>query len=154
MRITLLIVASCVLLAGCYTLQPARGVVPQIGTAMAFDINDAGRVALGGSMGPEIAQIEGRLLDRDSADYIVAVSGLKLLRGGEQIWRGERVRIKSDYVSSLYERRFSASRSIAMGAAGVGIIAILAGRSIIGLGGPHPGPTPPDTGQTHRLPRP
>ena len=47
------------LLAGCYTLQPARGVTPEIGARVAFDVNDAGRVVLGGSMGPEIDQVEG-----------------------------------------------------------------------------------------------
>ena len=139
------------LAAGCYTLQPAQ-VVPPRGTEMAFDINDIGRVALGGSMGPEIAQVEGRLVDRDSSEYVVAVTALKLLRGGEQVWRGERVRIKSEYVSSLYERRLSKGRSIALGAAGVGLIALWAGKSIIGLGTPGPGQTPPDTNQTHRIP--
>jgi hypothetical protein len=141
-------------LAGCYTLEPARGPVPQIGTDMAFDINDAGRAALGGSMGPEIGQIEGRLLDIDSGEYIVAVSAIKLLRGGEQVWRGERVRIQTGYVTSLYERRFSAGRSAAMGAAGLGALVAMVGRSIIGGGTPDRGPAPPDTGQTHRIPRP
>lgn len=142
------------LLVGCYTLQPAQGVVPRVGTEMAFDINDAGRLALGGTMGPEIAQIEGRLIERDSGDYVVAVSALRLLRGGEQVWRGERVRLKSEYVASLYEKRLSAGRSIAMGAAGVAAVAMVVGRSIIGSGSPEPGRLPPDTGVMARIPRP
>jgi len=52
------------LLAGCYTLQPAGGVVPSVGTQVAFDVNDVGRLALGGSMGPEIGQIEGRVVQK------------------------------------------------------------------------------------------
>ena len=139
---------------GCYTLQPARGVAPVVGTVVAFDINDAGRVALGGSMGPEIAQIEGRLLDRDTSEYVVAVSSLKLLRGGEQVWHGERARIKSEYVTSLYEKRFSVGRSIAMGAAGIGAIAIIAGQAIIGSGSTDSPPPPPGGGETIRIPRP
>jgi len=141
-------------LTGCYTLQSTRGVVPPVGTIMAFDINDAGRVALGGSMGPEIAQIEGRLIERDSGEYVVAVSSLKLLRGGEQVWRGERARIKTEYVSSLYEKRFSTGRSIAMGAAGLGAIAIIAGQAIIGSGSTDSPPSPPGGGETIRIPRP
>ncbi len=38
------------------------GVAPEIGNEMAFDITDVGRVGLGPSMGPEIAQVEGRLV--------------------------------------------------------------------------------------------
>jgi hypothetical protein len=41
-------------LVGCYTLQPTGGPVPEVGSRVAFDVNDAGRAALGGTMGPEI----------------------------------------------------------------------------------------------------
>jgi hypothetical protein len=121
---------------------------------MAFDINDAGRVALGGSMGPEISRIEGRLLDRDSTSYLVAVTGIQLLRGGEQTWSGEQVRLRSDHVSSLYERRFSTGRSIAAGAAGLGVVALIAARSLLGSTTPEDGRTPGDTLQTQRGRRP
>ena len=142
------------LLVGCYTLQPTGGTVPQPGTAMAFDINDAGRVALGGSMGPEISQIEGRLASKEGSEYVVAVTDVHLLRGGDQVWHGETVHIKSEYVSSLYERRFSAARSVAMGAAGLGAIAIIATRSLGGLGSTErPEPSPGDTAHTQRRPR-
>ena len=121
---------------------------------MAFDINDAGRVALGGSMGPEIAQIEGRLASKEGSEYVVAVTDVHLLRGGDQVWHGETVHIKSEYVSSLYERRFSAARSVAMGAAGLGAIAIIATRSLGGLGSTErPEPSPGDTAHTQRRPR-
>jgi len=156
MRIMLLTVfALGVFVTACYTLQPAaRGAAP-LGTEMAFDINDAGRLALGGSMGPEIAQIEGRLVEKDSSEYVVAVTGLKLLRGGEQVWRGERVRIKTSYVSSLYEKRFSRSKSMAMGAVGLGVLAAIVGRSIGVIGPPGDGgPSPGDTSHTSRIPRP
>lgn len=143
-----------VLLAGCYTLEPARGPAPELGTVIGLDINDAGRSALGGSMGPEIGQIEGRLVGKDSSEYVVAVTALHLLRGGEQVWHGENVRVKSEYVTSLYERRFSPARSAALAAAGVGAVALIATRSLIGLGKSDPGKTPGDTAQSQRRPRP
>jgi len=135
-------------------MQPTGGTVPKLGTIMGFDITDVGRVALAGPMGPEIAQVEGRLVEKDSNEYVVAVSGLHLLRGGEQVWHGEMVHLKSEYVSSLYERRFSAARSVALGAASIGAIAIIATRSLGGLGNPDRPVTPTDTGQTLRRPRP
>jgi hypothetical protein len=147
------VLGGSVLLTGCYTLQPTRGVVPPAGTSMGFDITDAGRVALGGVMGPEISQIEGRLVERDSNDYVIAVSGVHFLRGGEQTWHGEAVRIRADYVSSLYVRRFSASRSVALGAAGASAVAAIAVRSLIGSATDQGGRSPGDTAQTQRSPR-
>jgi hypothetical protein len=141
-------------LAGCYTLQPARGVTPVVGTKVAFDVNDAGRVALGGSMGPEIAQIEGQLVERDGETYLVAVSAVRLLRGGEQVWSGEQVRLKSEYLGPAYERKLSAGRSIALGVVGVGgFTALLATRSLLG-GGTKDNQKVPDDSSVTSLGRP
>ena len=148
------LVSMPMLLGGCYTLQPSRGSAPEVGARMALDVNDAGRVALGGSMGPEISQIEGQLLGKDDREYLVAVSGIKLLRGGEQPWSGEKVRIKSEYVSSVYRRRLSPGRSLALGAIGAGAIALIVTRSL--KTNPETGdpPTPGDSSNTMRIPVP
>jgi hypothetical protein len=139
-------VLLAVLLMGCYTLTPIRGIAPPVGSPVAFDVTDVGRVALGGSMGPEIIQIEGRLLETDSTGYVVAVSNVRLMRGGVQAWSGEQVRIRPEHVGSAYERRFSRGRSIAMGVTIVGgVIAFVGGRSLLGLGEGDDEETPPDT---------
>lgn len=148
------LVAFGVLLAGCYTLQPTGGVVPGAGTSIALDINDAGRVALGGSMGPEIARIEGRLLSVDNDEFRVAVSAVHLLRGGEQAWSGEDVRVRREYVSTIQERRFSRGRTIALGAAGVGGVAFFVTRSIVAGGNESTTKPPPDTAASQRIPQP
>lgn len=128
------IVGAGLALVGCYTLQPTRGATPEIGEKIAFDVNDNGRAALGGSMGPEIGQIEGRLLQKDTAQYVVAVSSVHLLRGGEQTWSGEPVRIKSDYVATTYTRHFAKGRTIALTAVGAGALAFILTRSLLGSG--------------------
>ncbi|MEO5816045.1 MAG: hypothetical protein ABIT20_12275 [Gemmatimonadaceae bacterium] len=153
MRLTRLsgVVIAGVLTAGCYTLQPTMGVSPEIGTEMAFDITDVGRVGLGPSMGPEIGQVEGRLVSRENAEYLVAVSNVKYLRGGEQPWKGEQVRLKSEYVGSTYQRHFSKSRTIALSAAGVAGAAFLLTRSLIGSARDET-PAPPPIGTTIRVP--
>jgi hypothetical protein len=150
------VVGLSVFSVGCYTLQPTGGPVPQLGTTIGLDLNDAGRAALGGSMGPEIGQVEGRLIQKDTSQYLVAVTALHLLRGGDQVWHGETVQIKSGYVSSVYERKFSPVRSVALAAAGVGAVAIIATRGLIGLGNSSSpgGPSPGDTAHTQRRPRP
>jgi hypothetical protein len=104
---------------------------------VALDINDAGREALGGQMGPDIASVQGQLMDRDSASYLLAVSAIKLRVGGEQIWSGEQVRIQNDFVWKRAERRFSWGRTVAFGAATVGGI----GGLLVGLGTFDPGST-------------
>jgi len=120
---------------------------------MAFDINDAGRTALGGTMGPEIAQVEGALVEKDDGSYVVAVSTVRLLRGGEQVWSGEHIRLQPEYLGPAYQRRFSRGRSILLGLSGVGgIAAFFVGRSLLGSGNEGE-EQPPDTVIT-RLGRP
>jgi hypothetical protein len=142
------------LVVGCYTLQPIGGTEPQVGSRVAFDVNDAGRVALGGSMGPEIAQVEGQLLQKDSEGYLIAVSNVRLLRGGEQVWTGEQVRLNTQHLGTAYGRRFSLGRSIGLGVIGVGGFAgFMASRSLLGIGAEDDRPPGGDTGQA-RLGRP
>lgn len=142
------------ILAGCYSYRPVEGVVPAVGMQVAFDVNDAGRVALGGSMGPEIAQVEGQVVQKDSAGYLVAVSNVRLLRGGEQVWSGEQVRLKQEYLGPAYERRFSAGRSIGLGVVGIGGFGLfMASRSLLGLGSSESSRGGTDTAST-RLVRP
>jgi hypothetical protein len=129
------LVVTGALLAGCYTMEPARGITPETGTAVAFDISDVGRVALGGSMGPEIARIEGRLLSKDAeGDYEVAVTGVTLLRGGQQVWKGEHVTIKPTYISTTYLKKYSTGRTVALSAIGVAAVVAIASVAIIGSG--------------------
>lgn len=135
-------------LAGCYTLRPASASSLQVGTKVAIDVNDAGRLGLGGQIGPEIGRIDGMLVSKENGEYLLAVSGVRYLRGGEQVWTGERVGIKSEYVGTAYERRFSKGRTTALGVAVVGgLIAVVATRDLLGLG-TIDRPEPVDTGST------
>jgi hypothetical protein len=146
---------ALVLVAGCYTLQPATQAAPEVGSVVALDVNDAGRVALGGSIGPEIGQIEGRLISQENGGYLLAVSSVRFLRGGEQVWTGERVRVSREHVGNTYERRFDKGRTIALSAVFVaGVAAIILSRDLIGFGrepGEEPGTGNPG-GEAVRIP--
>lgn len=144
--------AAGILSAGCYSLQPVAGPVPQSGTRVALDITDAGRVALGGSMGPEIVQVSGTLLSGDTSEYVVSVSDVKYLRGDMQTWKGETVRIRPSYVSRLYLREFSRTRTIALAVVGVALaVAVVSGP----LNPTHltPDPDPDGGGEALKRPR-
>jgi hypothetical protein len=137
-------------LTGCYSLQPVGGATPQLGTQVAFDVTDAGRVALGGSMGPEIGQVEGRLVERDNGEYLLRVTSVSLLRGGVQTWAGEQVRFKPEYVGTIYQKRFSPGRTIAVAAIGAGAVALMVSQGLLGSGA-EDGPTQPsDSSQLNR----
>lgn len=137
-----------ILLAACYSLRPVVGADPKVGSRVAFDVNDAGRAALGGTMGPEIAQVEGQLLEKENGSYLLAVSTVRLLRGTEQVWSGEQVRLQREYLGPAYERKFSASRTIGFGLIGVGgFTAFFITRSLLATGnedGEPPPCVPPD----------
>jgi len=138
---------------GCYTLQPVAGNPLPLGTEIGLDINDAGRVALGGSMGPEIRQVEGRLVSRDSAEYVVAVSMVHLLRDGEQVWTGERIRIKTEFVSGVREKKLSKGRTAVAVGASLAIVSLIVRQSLAGSLFGDDGKLPPDTFQATRIPR-
>lgn len=142
-----LLLLGAVTLAGCYTLRPMTGPAPEPGNRVAFSINDAGRAVLGGLIGPGIERIEGRLLDNGDTGYLLAVTNVDLVRGGQQVWRGEQVRVPREYVVAVWERKLSMGKSIGLGVGVVGgFVAFLATRSLIG-GGENP-PAPGDSANT------
>jgi hypothetical protein len=139
----------CSLLAfvvsGCFRLQPvATGAAPETGSSVALYLNDAGRLALGPSVGPEIDRLEGRLVELDNEGYLIAVQHVYALRGGVQIWSGEQVRVGKDHVRSVSERRLSKVRTVALGAAGAGSLTYMLSRGLFGFGLDDPS-TPTDT---------
>jgi hypothetical protein len=76
-------------------------------------------------MGPEVGQIQGRLVERDSARFVVAVSAVQYLRGNSQAWAGADVPLKSEDVSRYYQVTFDRPRTIAVTAAVLGATALM-----------------------------
>ena len=147
----LLVIAAGAALAGCYSLQPVSAASPELGTVVAVDVNDAGRAALNQAVGPEVRQLEGRLVQRSEAEMLLAVTAVRTFRGGEQVWKGERVTLKPEYVGNTYQKRFSTGRTMIASALTIGAFLALAYGGIIpGIGGESPPPFPPPTGEDFR----
>jgi hypothetical protein len=138
--------------SACYTLEPIRGSSPVLGTRIALDVNDAGRVALGGSMGPEIDRVEGRLIERTNGEYLLGVTSVVLLRGGVQTWKGEQVVVKPEFVSTVYERRLDKARTGLFAAVVAGSVIAIASQSLLTSGSEDPAQHQ-DTVLTNRKPR-
>ena len=138
---------------GCYTMQPVSEQPFPVGITVELVINDAGRAALRSMMGPEVAKVQGRLVQKDSTGYTVAVTQLGLLRDGTQVWSGERVSIKSEYVNYVAERRFSRRRTAVVTAAVLSVVAIVFTQSIKGALSGDDGKVPSDTAVAVRYPR-
>lgn len=105
-------------------------------------------------MGPSIESIEGRLTARDSASYTLSVTATQLLRGGQQVWTGERIRIRSEHVALVSEKKFSRSRTAIVSAATIAVIVGVAKGGLAGLLQGDEGKLPSDSAISVRIPRP
>ncbi|MEP6834804.1 MAG: hypothetical protein ABJB74_15525 [Gemmatimonas sp.] len=123
-----------------------------VGNTISLSINDAGRVGLAGQMGPNITYVEGRLVERDSSAYVLAVSQIQTFRDGTQVWSGERARIKSEFVNVANEKKFSRGKTAIVVGAAIGVIVAVASTSLLGILTRDNPVTPPDTASTTKIP--
>lgn len=142
-----------VLLTGCFDLRPVEPATPKIGSNVALELNDAGRNALAPTMGPAIDRIEGRLLQRDSSEYIVAVSGVQFLRGDSQSWGGASSRVQSNFVNKYYSVQFSPVRTAILGAALVAGGVFIVEQFFVPSQGTSEGTNPEGPPPVNRIPR-
>lgn len=150
----LALLAGCLLATGCYTMVPVAGNPPLLGSRVELVVTDAGRLALGGTVGPAIDRIEGRLVGQDSAQLVLSVLAVHLLRGGVQVWSGERLTVSREHVTQLRERHLSKSRSAIVAGAVTTALAVIIRQGVLGGGVLDPTTTPPDTAQSTRIPWP
>jgi len=68
------------------------------------------------------------------------------IRGTRSKWTGETISLPRTYVLTTYQKRFSRSKTALVATAvGAGIVAIIAGRNLLGFGGSgNTGNIPPD----------
>ena len=139
------------LLAGCYTMQPLAGSRPEPapGTRLVIELTDAGRVAMASQMGPEVARFESRLVRQTDSAYVLSVSMVVGAWGAQARWNGEQVMLRTDYVRTIGERRFSAGRTalVAVGTT-ASVMAFVLTRSLLGGGSstdPNNPTTPPNS---------
>ena len=136
------------ILAGCYTYTPIATLQPEPGTNLSLVLSDEGRTQSVRQVGPYAMRIEGSLVQATSDDLTLAVSDVVDVRGTHSKWTGEPVSLPRSYVLMTYQKKFSGSRTALLAAAAVGgIVALIASRNLLGLGGngdTGQGPPPPN----------
>lgn len=141
-----------VVATGCYSLQPVTRQEFPAGIILSASINDAGRVALADKMGANITTVQGRLVQKDTAGYLLAVSEVETFRFGTQVWSGERIQIRNEYVNQVSERKFSKSKTALVAGAAIAVVAIMATQGILGKVSDDPPKPPTDTSASIKIP--
>lgn len=139
-RLVAVLVGALQLLTACYQFVPVRS-APSVGSYVALDINDDGRVALRDQLGPGIARLEGRLAQVDSDGMVVDVSSVTQIRGQAVPVDSVRVRVSQGHVERMDERRLSRTRTwIMIGGAVAIVTAFFVGKGAVGRSTPPENP--------------
>ena len=134
------------LASGCYVYTPVTA-APASGARLSFDLNDRGRVGLGGRIGASATRIEGTLKSDTDSAYNLNMISVEYLNGQANNWTGELLTVSRDFVSDVRERRFSRSRTwLTAAALAAGTIAFIATRGLLGFGSPDRNPGPGEPG--------
>jgi hypothetical protein len=94
-------------------------------------LTDAGSVGMAALVGPRVTTLTGRLLSSEDSALTLSVQTTTKRNGVDDLWNGETVIVRREYVSSIQQRSFSLARSLASG----GIVAALGGVLYGALGG-------------------
>ena len=139
------LVGALQLLSACYQYVPVQS-APAVGSQVALEINDDGRVALREQLGPGVVRLEGRLTAVDSDGMLVETSSVTQIRGRPIPVDSVRVRVSQGHVEGMNERRLSRSRTFMVIGGAVAIVAaFFVGNGVFGRSTPpeDPGGGPP-----------
>ena len=119
----------------CYTYVPTMTAAPQPGEYVALDISDAGRSRLNEQLGGNVSRVEGLVNAHEGSEYLVSVTKVAYFNAPSANWTGERVRLSSEAIARVEQRKFSKGRTLLfVGGALVGIAAFVLTRTILGGG--------------------
>ena len=131
-RPVLLLAAAAV--AGCYSYTPILATPEDVSTPVRLHLTDAGSVALAPLIGPQVEDVDGRLISAADTVFELAMLQTDDRRGVETPWRGERVTFPRSAVASVQRRTLDKARSWGLAAVGAVAVALVA-RSANILGG-------------------
>jgi hypothetical protein len=123
----------------CYSYVPVR--TAPIGSRVALEINDDGRVALREQLGPGVVRLEGRVSAVESDALVLEASSVTQIRGRPTPIDSVQVRVRQGHVERVDERRLARGRTwMVIGGAVAVVAAFLVAN---GFGGRTPPEQPP-----------
>jgi hypothetical protein len=135
------------LVAACYSYTPLQTLPPPVGTQVALELSDQGRVDAAPQVGPYVARVEGALAQATDVTYVVQVSNVFDLLGRRTKWAGEAVPLPRSAVATTLEKRFSRPRTfVTIAGFAAAFVALVASRNLLGFGSEGDGGSvpPPD----------
>ena len=121
---------------GCYKYIPVAA-PPATGSQLLLDLNDRGRVGLGGLIGPSSKAVEGLLQPGPDTVFNLKVVSVSYLNGQRNQWSGEPLAVSRDFVRDVRTRQFSKSRTALTAGSIVGAtVLFIVTRGLIGSGSP------------------
>jgi len=121
-------------LSACYRYTPILATPADVGTDVRVGLTDAGSLALGPMIGPQVETMDGRLVTIADTSLVLSVQQTENRAGLETSWRGERVTVPRSAVARIERRQLSQGRSWAVGALAVAAVAAI-GRAVNLVGG-------------------
>jgi hypothetical protein len=130
--------------AGCFYYQPLETAAPQPGTYIEVVLTDSGTSHFWGYLGPDVANLRGRLVTANPQTLALSVQSVEQRHGQVLGWKGETVTLGREYVATMQERHLSTGRTVLLaGGTVVGFVAMIsavanlaAGSGGSGGGGP------------------
>ena len=100
-------VVLAVALSGCYTYGPLHSEAPELGKQVRFELTLTGTDSLAHFLGPDVAAVDGRLVQMTPTSYELGVSAVLMHSGIEQYWKGETVTLPKSLVATVQARTLS-----------------------------------------------
>ena len=120
----------------CYVYTPVAA-PPVQGSQLLLDLNDRGRVGLGGQIGASGKSVEGLLQPSPDSIFNLKVVSVSYLNGQRNQWTGEALSVSRDFVRDVRARQFSRSRTaLTVGGIAAAAVAFIVTRGLIGGGSP------------------
>lgn len=127
------IASTVVSVSGCYTYaaRSTSDIKPNL--YISAEINDAGRVALGQRVGPEVMRMDGQVVEQTDSSVQLMVSKVTYLNGFSDTWQGQSVSLRTQDIKSVTQRTYSKSRTaLLIGAMAAGLILTVLTLSFVG----------------------
>jgi hypothetical protein len=120
---------------GCYQYVPITASAPGAGTEVSVGVNDQGRVALAGQVGPGARRLVGRLTQTTDSAFVISLTSVEYIGAPVAArWAGEPLSISRQYVSDIGERRLSRTRSWLTAGVFAALAVAVSAIAIVGFG--------------------